>query len=436
MNQRIRVIITAEGWYYLGMLGFIVAGAVIRDINLLYIMAGMMLGPLLFSFFASTRSLRKLAMRREYRKLIGVGDQLVVEVTAEKPSNTTAAYAVVARDTIRSEMGAGNSIKADASLFFAHVPSGGVTAASYTVRLNRRGRYQLGPMQISSSMPLGLIRASLSGAMAEEVLVSPQIGQMLPAWSRYLELNNDGGQKSMRRLGKREGDFYGMREWRDGDSRHWIHWRTSAKRNKLAVRQFEQRINQDLVVILDLWRNDIQPVPKDEVEQAISFAATLAFEHGKDGSTHLMFASVSRSSFFIQGTSSPVFQRELLERLAIVKPTGEDNLSAVMNEVLPQAAPTSKVVVITTRDVNVRDTDQFAEMWNRTNLRRLLSDVVCVNTTSDQFGQWFRAAEGNLSKSPKSNSQLRDGNSGTSNDLATSKTLSDKTESDAESPVA
>ena len=57
MSQHTTVAITREGWYYLGMFGFIVAGAIIRDINLLYIMAGMMLGPLLYSLYASTKSL-------------------------------------------------------------------------------------------------------------------------------------------------------------------------------------------------------------------------------------------------------------------------------------------------------------------------------------------------------------------------------------------
>ena len=64
MSHRTKVMITREGCYYLGMLTVITAGAFIRDINLLYIMAGTMLGPLLFSYVAATRSLRRVHVVR------------------------------------------------------------------------------------------------------------------------------------------------------------------------------------------------------------------------------------------------------------------------------------------------------------------------------------------------------------------------------------
>ena len=95
------MMITREGWYYLGMLGFIIAGAVIRDINLLYIMAGMMLGPMLYSIYASTKSLRRLTIDRRFQPIVGVGSPLYVEVRADKPKGASRAFATVIRDEIQ-----------------------------------------------------------------------------------------------------------------------------------------------------------------------------------------------------------------------------------------------------------------------------------------------------------------------------------------------
>ncbi len=259
MGNRTHISVTRQGWYYIAMLGFIVAGAIIRDINLLYIMAGMMFGPLFLSAFMSRQSLRRLRFERHVPPLVSVGDPLFVEVRAEKAGRGASSFAVIAQDRWRRDSDQSRAPRAETKLFFSHIPTSGHVDASYRVRLRQRGRYQLGPLKISTSMPLGLIRVTSTHGHLDHVYVSPRLGRLLPAWTQKLKLSNLGGQKSMRRRGKTEGDFYGMRDWRNGDSRHWIHWRTSAKRNTLSVRQFEQRISQDLAIVLDLRQTNATP---------------------------------------------------------------------------------------------------------------------------------------------------------------------------------
>ena len=389
MSHRTRMTITREGWSYLGMLGFIIAGAVIRDINLLYIMAGMMMGPILFSIYASTKSLRKLHLQRRYQSLVEVGSPFYVEVTAEKPKSGSHAFATVVRDVLQRDGDRKNS-STDISLFFAHIPRDGSASAAYRACLNRRGKYRLGPMQASTSIPVGLVRATIVDAQHDFILVSPQLGELSPAWSRRLDVRLDGGQRSIRRRGKAEGNFYGMREWRNGDSRNWIHWRTSAKRNKLTVKQFEKRINQDVVVVLDLWKAELVKSPDPDVESAISFAATLLFEYGKHGSTPMLIASASRQAFELQGTSSPVFKQELMERLAMVEPSMEDTLPEVLPSVLPKVSSNARIVLVSPGPRDLQDTTTFAKIWNRTDLRRSLSEIVKVDTSSPDFASWFR----------------------------------------------
>jgi len=389
VTRRTNVNITVEGWYYIGMFAFVVAGAMIRDINLLYIMAGMMLGPLFFSWYASMRSLRRIEVNRRYPSLVSVNEPLFVEVTASKPKGNPHAFATVVQDRICRE-GVKNRLATETQLYFPAIRSGSSEDASYRVTLQNRGRYNLGVMKVSTSMPLGLIQVTKTFDQDAFVLVSPKIGSLSTAWSRHLEFKNDGGQKSARRRGNAEGDFYGMREYRTGDSLNRIHWRTSAKRNKLTVRQFEQRVNQDLVVILDLWSPDPQP-DRQHVEEAISFAATLMVEHCKQGATHVVFASASRNPFDLSGMASPVFRQELMERLAMVEVAGDDPLPKVLAEVLPLASSNAKIVLVSTRERDLNDTNVFAEVLKNTAIRQGLGEIVRVDSSADEFAEWFQS---------------------------------------------
>jgi uncharacterized protein (DUF58 family) len=372
------------------MLGFIIAGAIIRDINLLYIMAGIMLGPLVLSLGMAMQSLRRLRFQRRIPPIVSVGNPLIVELIATKLAKGPGSFAVVVRDRLTRKSDQRRAPRAGAKLLFSHIPADKYVEASYRVRLHQRGRYQLGPLKISCSMPLGLLLATTTRYDLDHVLVSPPLGQLLPAWSRRLQLSKQGGQRSMRRRGKTEGDFYGIRDWRSGDSRSWIHWRTSAKRDKLSVRQFEQRTSQNLAIVLDLWQAAPTPVPPREVELAVSFVASLVVEHGRHGSTHLMVASASRSNFFLRGTSSPVFRRELMEKLAVVEATKQDGLPEVLAEVLPKVSANAKTVIVSTRKLDLHDTERFAAIWSRINLRRMLSDIVCVDASAAELAEWFR----------------------------------------------
>ena len=374
--KRASLSMTREGWYYLGMMGFIVAGAVIRDINLLYIMAGMMLGPLLLSFYASGRSLRRIQAKRRFDPLVAAGDPLYVEITVSKPTGSPRGLGIVMRDLVRRKQDGARTSSHAAELFFAHVPAGATRDHSYCLRLHRRGAYELGPLRASTGMPLGLVRAAVVWDESDTILVSPRLGSLQPAWARFRELPYDGGQKSIRRQGNAEGDFYGMREWRTGDSRNWIHWRTSAKRQKLMVRQFQQPVNQDMVVVLDLYHPSNRPVAPDHVEQAISFAATLIAEQGRLAATQMSVASASAGCFTLHGLTSPVFQREVMERMAVIDADTRDRLPAILAEVLPRVTSRARIVLISLTPRDLQDARLFEELWKRTEAKQAIGNLI------------------------------------------------------------
>jgi hypothetical protein len=80
--QRRTVSICREGLYYFFVLAFIVGGATLREKNLLFILAGMMLGPLLFNWRIVVLSLRRFDVQRRLPPFAFAGQPLRVEICA------------------------------------------------------------------------------------------------------------------------------------------------------------------------------------------------------------------------------------------------------------------------------------------------------------------------------------------------------------------
>src|SRR3954471_19577796 len=83
MVIRRRAWLTREGWYYLAVLIFIIGGAVLKSVNLLVILAGTMIAPLLFNWRLAMASLTGLVVQRRLPTPTLAGDPLTVEIHVE-----------------------------------------------------------------------------------------------------------------------------------------------------------------------------------------------------------------------------------------------------------------------------------------------------------------------------------------------------------------
>src|SRR3954466_4803681 len=92
--------LTREGWCYLFVLAFVMGGAMLRDINLLLILAGVLLGPLLVSVWMVLRSLRRLEVMRRLPRRVGAGELFVVALAATNRARRGASRMIMVEDTI------------------------------------------------------------------------------------------------------------------------------------------------------------------------------------------------------------------------------------------------------------------------------------------------------------------------------------------------
>lgn len=385
-KQRTRISI--EGWYYLLVLAFIVGGAMMREINLLLFVAGILMGPMIISWRLVNRDLQQVDVIHKLPTGIGAGEVLVAEVAVTNARRRMDTWGVTVEDRIvycdpdQNGQETGESVR----VFFSHVPTQETRVANYQGRIQRRGRYAVGPLELSTRFPLGLLRRTVTFTGKQYLYVYPRMGRLKSQWLQMMQPARIGSRRSQQRQGMVEGEFHSLRDWRGGDSKRWIHWRTSARRNKLSVKQFERQQSQNLAVLIDLW---LPPDADDDdfrrVEDVISFAATVVANHCRRGSSRLLLGIAGFKQETVAGVASTGLLEECLEELAVAQPTTVDCLPTLLNEVLSTARPESRVVVLSTRQTELSDTERFEDIWHKPRERATLGRVICFAADSPDF---------------------------------------------------
>jgi len=145
-------------------------------------------------------------------------------------------------------------------------------------RLHQRGRHKELHIVLSSAFPFGLVRRRLYFQLPVNILGLPRLGSLHDLGRLPLAKPRLSATPRPRERGEEE--FYGVRDWREGESVRRVHWRLSARRGRRIVREFRQNVEPaiQLVFVTCVSRPLTVGVPKRMFERSVSLAATVA-EH-------------------------------------------------------------------------------------------------------------------------------------------------------------
>ncbi len=119
----------------------------------------------------------------------------------------------------------------------------GTESISYDVRYEHRGEHVLGPATITAQDVLGLAERTLSCPETDAVLVYPQVSAIAGWARRDLRALHETG------LHEERSEFDRLREYDRGDSLRDIHWKSTAKRDELIVKEFAAEAETEAVQI-------------------------------------------------------------------------------------------------------------------------------------------------------------------------------------------
>jgi uncharacterized protein (DUF58 family) len=390
---RSRTSVCREGWFYLAILAVVFGGAMLKEVNLLLILAGMLLGPFLLNWSAVRANLRGLRIERHLPIRLCAGDTLSVDLVLTNTRRRLGCWAVVVEEQIERQSADGEQPRPSAirpSVLFPFLRAGQSRKGAYRGRLVERGRYRFGLLRLSTRFPFGLFSRTISVGEPETLVVLPRLGRLTRGWAARRQEAFAGTDRRRRRAGL-EGDFYGVREWHSGDGRRLIHWRSSARLGRLVVRQFEQPRSRDVAIVLDLWRPGLHsPEQLENVELAVSFAATVLTDLCRRSGSNVCLG-IAAAPDCIGGPASSATLQGLMEQLALVQPQAADALPSLLATTLRRIAVGTEVVVVSTRPVDFTDADRFAALAADPLLRDRARRIFCVDASSERLGEYFEA---------------------------------------------
>jgi uncharacterized protein (DUF58 family) len=381
--------LSPEGWTYLVIVGAIFAGAMVRDVNLLVLLGSLLLGPLLFNWRLVAVGLKGIAVRRTLPRTMAAGGRVVVAIDLVNRRRRIGSWTVVVEDQIHAEGDADFRLDWPATAILNDLPAQSTRQAVYSVRLPQRGWYRFGPIRLSTGFPFGLVRRSVTIEQSSRLLVHPRLGWLTPRWRARQHESFEGSHRLERRRNSAGSDLYGTREWRNGDSRRWIHWRSSAKHGSLVVRQFEQNRNRDLALLLDLWQ-PAEPTVEDRenVELAVSFTATVIADACRTGGSSLLVVTGGAAVESFAGSASSALMQQALERLAVVRASPAERLPELLVAAAEKIEAGTEVVLVTTRPLKMSDTQYLPALRRQSrgaHVGRIRILRTCDAALSDYF---------------------------------------------------
>ncbi len=181
----------------------------------------------------------------------------------------------------------------------------------YRSKILKRGETKISRVECASRFPFGLFERRWIVTSTSMIIVLPRPGLLrrdilleAPVEQAEVPVAVRGGM----------GEFHGVREYHHDDNPKRIHWRTSARRGQLHVREFEREIERRLVVVLGAC---------EDLEAGVALAATLLDHYARRGYRVALAVIGSRPAWVPFGMG-PDHVRRALRALALAGPgTGE-----------------------------------------------------------------------------------------------------------------
>ena len=364
--------LTSEGWVYIIIVCFIAVGAVLRNVNLLILATGMLLAPLIFNWRVCVVNLRTLSAKRVIPDHVHALSPVNVAWTCDNVGGRLTARNLILQDRLHQKpqskvakglIGKLNqflSSKLETALHtrdqekdYAHVCFQSVTKldpsiVTYQCFFPGRGKYDIGPAELKTSFPFGLVACRIPLDEKDTVYVAPPLGQLNPTWERRISSMETGGKSRMRRRGLEKDEFYAIRKWRSGDSQKDIHWRSTARFGFPMVKQFDQPNDRDFAVLLDLHNED--EATRLQCETILSFAAT-AMSHVASNVQGQMAAAVCGEEVQLAaGRQNRKTHGDIMRCLAVAKPSTNPDIESPVVELASMITAGTPIYCVSTRD--------------------------------------------------------------------------------------
>jgi|GEM_PF-1375540 len=313
IKPKTRIQIGPGGLMFFIVTGLILGVAIYANANLLYGAFGLMVGGLVVSVVMSWHMLNGVSVQRILPSHGVAGESVVLRYQIINRKRWMPVFGIVISETWGRGFNGWKKrgpiaqtprrLKGRPFGWVLHLGPNQTVQAEAPCWPLRRGQLGFERIVVYTSFPFGIIRRVLEFEQPGSVLIYPHLYRINRHVLFSLSQADPHGRKRLERAGGHE-EFFGLREYRAGDSLKMIDWKRSARTSKLISREMTQPSPPKIMIGLDMTGLDevVDEQPKKRlglfksaskgngemtteilIERAISLAASLvcdSYFHG------------------------------------------------------------------------------------------------------------------------------------------------------------
>jgi len=197
------------------------------------------------------------------------------------------------------------------------VPLTGYVDVPVHFNVLRRGRFELGAVEVESSFPLGVAKAQARRALPQELLVYPRLIQ-LPESFYELALYSTLGVEEHASRAHGVVESASTREYQPGDPVRLIHWPSTARAQKPMILETDHGSEKRLMLVLDCFSEKRDRADRAGLEQMVCLAASIMHELLERGVVVGLALCREEGVIALTPNASPRVYETAMEQLATV----------------------------------------------------------------------------------------------------------------------
>ncbi|HTW94230.1 MAG TPA: DUF58 domain-containing protein [Tepidisphaeraceae bacterium] len=259
------------GVIYCFMMGFMGLAAIQGQANLLFGVFGVMIGILLVSGVICRTVIRRLTVTRILPDSAIVGRTATILYQFQNKKRYWPSLSVRL-----AELDGVEAFTTQPAAYLLHAAAKMTATVPTEIVPKRRGICRLNEYQISTSFPFGFIRRARVNDAADMMVIYPAVGRVSPRLLTMCRSAEKVGASLKPQSGGQD-EFYGVKQYRPGESQRSIYWRRSAKSPGFLVsKEMTQVAPPRLMLLVDTHIGEGAAGDLAAVERAIAMAGTLA----------------------------------------------------------------------------------------------------------------------------------------------------------------
>ncbi len=257
---------------------------------------------------------------------------------------------------------------------------------SYILQAPLRGKFTFGPTKFQIYDRLEFRFEEMSGENFEDLLIYPNVEEVriMESLAQKRRLGHMFGIHKTRQMSLGT-DFTGIRKYEVGDEYRRIDWKSSARTQKLMMRQYETERNIRMFIILDTGTTMGAGRPENSKLEAAIRAALMLAKTAMERKDHvgLLTWSTKQQSYLKPGLGDAHYYR-FLDHLAEIEAGGEFDLTAAIEYLAPRITQQNFFILLTDCESNRKRLEKGIKL-----IRGYKHNALIIAP----FGPWFEIEE-------------------------------------------